>query len=139
MSMASFSSLFVITTYHMIYVTILSYYTLTYKNVSVTIITKQWSTTHIPLKKGVYQGDPLSVILFNLVSNTLVDTLKQDLHHGLTLPKSCHQRKMLQFADDTYLLVKILQHANHYLTKLTNMATMVWYERKGSEVSLSRK
>ena len=79
---------------------------LPYTNLSVTIITKQWSTTHIQLKKGVYQGDPLSVIIFNLVINTLVDTLKQDLHHGFTLPKSRHQINLLQFADYTCLIGK---------------------------------
>ena len=39
------------------------------------VITNEWETLPIPLDIGVYQGDPLSVVIFNTVINTLVDTL----------------------------------------------------------------
>ena len=38
-------------------------------------ITADWSTPCIPLQVGVYQGDPLSVVIFKSVMNTLIDNL----------------------------------------------------------------
>ena len=43
--------------------------------------TKEWTTEPFPLQIGIYQGDPLSVIIFNTVINTLVDSISQSLHH----------------------------------------------------------
>ena len=39
------------------------------------VITRNWETPIIPLNIGVYQGDPLSVVIFITVINTVVDTL----------------------------------------------------------------
>lgn len=47
-----------------------------YSYLSTTILTQEWTTPSIPLKSGVYQGDPLSVVVFNTVINSLVDTLQ---------------------------------------------------------------
>lgn len=47
-----------------------------YSDLSTTILTQEWTTPIIPLKSGVYQGDPLSVVVFNTVINSLVDTLQ---------------------------------------------------------------
>ena len=41
-----------------------------------TIISSTRSTPTIPLEVGVYQGGPLSVVMFNTVINTLVDSLQ---------------------------------------------------------------
>ena len=45
-----------------------------------------WSTPLIPLKIGVYQGDPLSVVIFNTVINTMVEVIKTrpDLGYHIT-------------------------------------------------------
>ena len=42
---------------------------------------------------GIYQGDPLLVVIFNTVINTLVDTVKSHPDLGTTI-------NMLQYADD---------------------------------------
>jgi len=47
-----------------------------YSGLSAQVITADWATPLIPLQIGVYQGDPLSVVIFNTVTNTLVDTLQ---------------------------------------------------------------
>ena len=47
----------------------------TLHDLSGTVVTNDWSTATIPLELGVYQGDPLSVVIFNTVINTMVDTL----------------------------------------------------------------
>ena len=67
--------------------------------------TKEWSTEPFPMQIGVYQGDPLSVIIVNTVMNTLVDTISQSHQQlGYSLTKSIHRCNLLQYADDTSLL-----------------------------------
>ena len=69
--------------------------------------TEEWSTKPLPIEVGVFQGDPLSVIIFNTVMNTLVDTITQSHHHlGYSLSGANHSCNLLQFADDTSLLGK---------------------------------
>ena len=54
---------------------------------------------------GVFQGDPLSVLIFNTVMNTYVDTIT--INHrdtGYCFSKSNHRVNLLQYADDTCLL-----------------------------------
>ena len=69
--------------------------------------TKEWSTKPLPMEVGVFQGDPLSVIIFNTVMNTLVDTITQSYHHlGYSLSSANQSCNLLQFADDASLLGK---------------------------------
>lgn len=59
----------------------------------------------INLQIAVYQGDPLPVLMFNTVINTLVDTITKcypDLGYSLT--SSPHQTNLLQYADDTFVI-----------------------------------
>ena len=74
-----------------------------YSNLSAIFTTSQWSTPPVPLMIGVYQGDPLSVVIFNTVINTMVDTIKtrRDLGYHLTERMSVN---LLQYADDTCLV-----------------------------------
>ena len=53
-----------------------------YTDLSATIASASWTTKPIPLQVGVYQGDPLSVVVFNTVMATLVDALKADSSLG---------------------------------------------------------
>ena len=76
-----------------------------YQDLKGVITTKSWQTDPIHLQMGVYQGDPLSVIVFNTVMNTFVDTITRrhpDL--GYTLGTSSHRSNLLQYADDTSLI-----------------------------------
>ena len=59
-----------------------------YSGLSAKVITAEWETQVIPLQRGVYQGDPLSVVIFNTVMNTLLDTvsLRSDLGIGSPTP-----------------------------------------------------
>ena len=66
--------------------------------------TKEWSTEPFPIEVGVYQGDPLSVIIFNTVMNTLVDTISQSLDLGYSPSSTTQQCNLLQYTDDTSLL-----------------------------------
>lgn len=47
-----------------------------YSSLSASISIPEGRTRAIPLKIGLYQGDPLSVTIFNTVMNTYLDVLK---------------------------------------------------------------
>ena len=63
-----------------------------------------WETPLIPLEKGVYQGDPLSVVIFNTVMNTLVETIATRSDLGYQFSRSSRRVNILQYADDTCLV-----------------------------------
>ena len=64
---------------------------------------------------GVYQGDPLSVVVFNTVINTLVDTLQMRNDLGYTLSDSHHRINLLQYADDTCVIADSPAACQHQL------------------------
>ena len=51
-----------------------------YSQLSVTIISKSWETAPIPFRRGVFQGDTLSPIVFLLVFNPILQ-LAESLNH----------------------------------------------------------
>ena len=85
-----------------------------YGGLSASVITKEWSTPAIPLQIGVYQGDPLSVVVFNTVINTLVDTLRRRSDLGYDLTPS-HTVGLLQYADDTCITANSPAACQHLL------------------------
>ena len=79
-----------------------------------TIISSSWSTPTIPLEVGVYQGDPLSVITFNAVINSLVDTVQTRPDLGFSVSNS-HQVNLLQYADHTCITANSPAACQHLL------------------------
>ncbi len=76
-----------------------------YKDLIGAVSTKSWQTAPIHLQIGVFQGDPLSVLVFNTVMNTPVNTITQRHSNlGYTLSASSQRSYLLQYADDTSLL-----------------------------------
>ena len=75
-----------------------------YSGLAAQVCTSRWSTTTLPLQIGVYQGDPLSVSIFNTVINTLVDALQTRRDLGYSLSNSRHKVSLLQYADDTCIV-----------------------------------
>ena len=76
-----------------------------YEDLIGVVSTKSWQTALIHLQIGVFQGDPLSVLVFNTVMNTLVNTItKRHSNLGYTLAASSQRSNLLQYADDTSLL-----------------------------------
>ena len=75
-----------------------------YTNLSATITTPTWTTTEIPLQVGVYQGDPLSTVIFNTVMCTLIEALHPYRHLGYTFSQSERSMHLLQYTDDTCLI-----------------------------------
>ena len=76
-----------------------------YRDLVGVITTKTWQSAPIHLQLGVFQGDPLSVLVFNTVMNTMVDTItKEHSALGYRSDASRSRTNLLQYADDTSLL-----------------------------------
>ena len=86
-----------------------------YSNLSATVVSQDWSTSNIPLQLGVYQGDPFSVVVFNTVINTMVDTIHQRLDLGYTITNTSHTINLLQYADDACIIAKDPASCQHLL------------------------
>ena len=75
-----------------------------YSDLSATVTSRYWSTGVVPINVGVYQGDPLSAVIFNTVMMTLADSLKAEMDCGYTFSQSRRSTNILQYADDTCLI-----------------------------------
>ena len=75
-----------------------------YSSLSASVHTQDWSTSLIPINRGVFQGDPLSVIIFNTVMNTYIDAIKPHLSSSYQFTNSSQTVGLLQYADDTCLV-----------------------------------
>ena len=104
-----------------------------YSDLSASITSRLWSTKADPLKLGVYQGDPLSVVIFNTVMMTLADTLKEDQHLGYTFAQSHRSINVLQYADDTCLIANGLSSCQHLLAKVEK-----WLQWSGMRAKVTK-
>ena len=89
-----------------------------YRGLEATIITEKWETPLIPLQKGVYQGNPLSVVIFNTVMNTLVDTIVTRVDLGYQFSGSLYRVSILQYANDTCLVANSPASCQFLLSKV---------------------
>ena len=86
-----------------------------YTGLSATISTDEWSTAPVPLRIGVYQGDPLSVVIFLTVMNTLSDTLCTRKDLGFTLSSFSTSVNHLLYADDACIISNTPAGCQHLL------------------------
>ena len=86
-----------------------------YTGLSATISSVKWCTDPVPLNVGVYQGDPLSVVIFLTVMNTLSDTLCSRDDLGYTLPSSSISINHLLYADDACVISNTPAGCQHLL------------------------
>lgn len=86
-----------------------------YSGLSEIISSENWCTAPVPLKIGVYQGEPLSVVIFLTVMNTLSDTLCSRKDLGVTLPSSSISVKHLLYADDVCVISSTPAGCQHLL------------------------
>ena len=87
-----------------------------YTGLSATISSSEWSTPPVPLGIGVYQGDPLSIVIFLTVMNTLSDTLCSRSDLGFTLPSSSTSVNHLLYADDACIVSNTPAGCQHLLS-----------------------
>ena len=67
-----------------------------------TVVTKSWTSETFSFKKGVFQGDPLSPIIFLIVFNPLLEKLKLESKFGYDIQNTKYLST--PFADDFNLL-----------------------------------
>ena len=108
-----------------------------YRGLSASIHTPSYSTPNIPINKGVFQGDPLSVIIFNTVMNTYIDTINQTfkphLNSSYSFSNSSQSLGLLQYADDTCLV----SDGPASCQELLNL-TDLWLEWSGMEAKIPK-
>ena len=87
-----------------------------YSDYDISILTDEYMTSPITVQRGVLQGDSLSPLLFNLIVNSLINSIKSKkveclgyVYQGCLSPK--HR---FQFADDT-AIVTTLEKDNQLL------------------------
>ena len=102
-----------------------------YSGLAAKVSSESWVTSVIPIQVGVYQGDPLSVVIFNTVINTLVDTLKTRVDLGYRFSLSQQPVNILQYADDTCLIGNSPSSCQHLVNI---MAT--WLHWSGMEAKI---
>ena len=95
-----------------------------YRGLSVVVTTRNWTTDTIPLNVGIFQGDPMSVIIFNLAPNLFVELITENYHHlGYQFTGSAYALSLLQYADDSCLMSNSLENCQ----LLCNVA-QIWLE-----------
>ena len=99
-----------------------------YTGLSATISTDNWSTDPIPLRLGVYQGEPLSVVIFLTVMNTLTDSLCTRGDLGFYLPQSSISINHLLYADDACIISNTPAGCQHLLNMV--QAWLEWAQLK---------
>ena len=104
-----------------------------YSGLAAKVSSESWVTPVIPIQVGVYQGDPLSVVIFNTVINTLVDTLKTRVDLGYSFSPSQQPVNLLQYADDTCLIGNSPLSCQHLVNI---MAT--WLHWSGMEAKIPK-
>ena len=104
-----------------------------YSGLSATVLSADWEIPLISLQKGVYQGDPLSVVIFNTVMNTLVDTISSRINLGYQFSSSSRKVKILQYADDTCLVANSPDSCQYLLSRVSQ-----WLGWSGLAAKVSR-
>lgn len=77
-----------------------------YDELFVRIRTKQWTSEWFMYQIGLFQGCPLSVVLFLMVFNLLLDLLKTKEHLGYQLKNTKIKQVQKAYADDLTLIAK---------------------------------
>jgi hypothetical protein len=78
-----------------------------YDNQQAVITCKKWETKPVDLRVGVFQGDPLSVSIFNTTINLLLDHIQHVCpNSGYRLSSTNRELSTLQYADDTCLIAR---------------------------------
>ena len=93
-----------------------------YESQQAVITCKQWESKPVDLTVGIFQGDPLSVSIFNTTINLLLD----HIHHacpnaGYRFSSTTRELSTLQYADDTCLIVNSVKKCQMMLH-----ATELW-------------
>ena len=90
-----------------------------YTDFKISVITKDYQTSFISVKRGVLQGDSFSPLLFNMIINTFIQSIKSNDYttFGYLRFKGFLPRNWFQFADNA-AAVTALESENQILLNL---------------------
>ena len=104
------------------------------ENQQAVITSTQWETKPANLPVRVFQGDPLSVSIFNTTINLLLDHIQTVCPDtGYCFSSSARELPILQYADDTYLIAKNAKKCQQMLH-----ATEEWLDWAGRKPKVSK-
>lgn len=86
-----------------------------YTDLAAIVSTDEWVSQEIPLGIGVYQGDPMSVVIFLTFMATLSDKLKTRQELRVRLVKSESLVNHPLYADDTCIISSSPSGCQHLL------------------------
>ena len=81
-----------------------------YDELIVRVVTKDWKSNWFFYQMGLFQGDPLSVVLFLIVFNLLLDLLKANKNFGFKSSFCSDITSNRAFADDLTLMSSLLEN-----------------------------
>ncbi len=110
---------------------IISYINCLYSQLSASVITPSWSSSSFSMSQGVFQGDPLSPLIFILCFNPLLDFLKENSKFGYKFKNT--SIISLPYADDFNLITTNKRTHQRLLTKICNLATSMNLKLKPSK------
>ena len=109
-----------------------------YSNLCAVVSTHQWIFNPFHLRIGVYQGDPLSAAIFNVVINLLLDIIQSQCHHiGYCFSSSSVVIPALQYADDTCLVSNSKENCQTMLDVTQRWLEWIFNEGKGEQMCSS--
>ena len=96
-----------------------------------TVRTKSWSSERFKFAKGVFQGDPLSPILFIWIFNPIINSIQEDPKLGITIKG--HTIATLPFADDFCLITTNKRTHQKAIDTISNRITSMGLKLKPSK------
>ena len=90
------------------------------------IATDEYLSLPITVEKGILQGVSLSPLLFNLVINTLINTIRQEKLNciGYIYDGCIPPTHWLQFADDTATITALESDNQHFVNTFRKWSSL---------------
>lgn len=93
--------------------------------------TKSWRTDPFKFKRGVFQGDPISPVIFLLVFNPILQELQRNSHKGYILGES--EFVTFPYGDDFCLITKDSRIHQKLINSIHSQATSMGMKLKPSK------
>jgi hypothetical protein len=102
-----------------------------YSNTKSVVMTNSFKTEPFSFKRGVFQGEPLSPIIFLLAFNPVIESLQSEKNLGFQL--AGEQVITLPYADDFLLMTTNLKTHQRLMTKINNQILSMGMKLKPSK------
>ena len=110
---------------------IINYVNTFYSNLKAKVQTKQFSSEVFSFKRGVFQGDPLSPIIFLIVFNPIIQFLQENSRYGYKIQEE--EFITLPFADDFCLITTDLRTQQRLINQISSHISSMGMRLKPSK------